>query len=76
MYKLACQQTFVLVVILIMMALRDLGAGRNWGKCSRTNGSYRENLAVRDSDCLVLVAVEHRGKAIFKLLLCKNWGIN
>lgn len=25
---------------------------------------------------MVMVAVEHRGKVIFKLLLCKNWGIN
>lgn len=58
------------------MALRDSGAGRNWDKCSRTNGCYRENLTVRSSDHLVMVAVEHRGKVIFKLLLCKDWGIN
>lgn len=68
--------TLVLVVISIVMSLRDLGAGRNWGECSTTNGCYRENLTVRSSDRLVTVAVEHRGKVIFKLPLCKDWGIN
>lgn len=57
--------TFALAVIFNMMALRDLGAGRNWHKCSRTNGYERGNLTVGRRDSLVMVVVEHREKVIF-----------